>query len=203
MFPGGVSPVDMRSNWKKALLWSSLGGVAIGTAASMVRNRRRAPASKPRCTKIPDGVARIHLQTERYQVEESGNAWTLHDRYLLQATPFKAWSVLELPETSNVSGEGGSDIYHVTHSQFRDAAEPESAPGEECVLDRFYGTVTALGADGKSCGSNTLARGATLEIAKCLVGGASNGVETGELHRSAAPILNFRFELEPRSNPEA
>ena len=135
-------------------------------------------------------------------MEGSGGSETVHDRYLLQATPFKVWSVLELPDGSSVPGTGGSDIYHVTHSRLWDGAEGESGPGEGRILERFYGTVTVLDPDGKPCGANLLARGATLEIARCLVGGASNGVETGEYHRSAAPILNFRFQSEPaKANP--
>jgi hypothetical protein len=62
------------------------------------------------------------------------------------------------------------------------------------LQDRFYGTIAALEPGSNRLIREEIGRGAILGIRKCSVGGASNGVETGEIHRSAAPILNYRFE---------
>jgi hypothetical protein len=51
--------------------------------------------------------------------------------------------------------------------------------------------------EGKSRRANSLARGGILEIDKCYVGGSSNGVLSGETHRSPGPILNYQFCYPP------
>ncbi len=87
-------------------------------------------------------------------------------------------------------------IYHVTHRRCLDS-DVSGLCGDESVLQRFYATVAVQDVDGTQHGRNRIARGGILVLSKCLVGGADNGIETGEVHRSAAPILNFRFEADP------
>lgn len=94
-------------------------------------------------------------------------------------------------------------VYHVTYSRLVERPDANGSGESEKEKSRYYGTVTAGPIKGESCGRNSLARGAILEIRKCYVGGSSNGVETGEVHRSSAPILNYRFEYGPMSNEQA
>ena len=185
----------MRAKWAKAFLWSTVGGVAVGAAAVLAGSRSRGPSSVLKCQRIPEGCSRVVLWTGRFQIEEEDGLRTAHDTYVLQVTAFKAWSVLELPTEPDQPGAEGSTIYHVTHFRARDGIEPHTA--EESVLDRYYGTIALIGPNGKSCGRNRLARGGVLQLAECLVGGTSNGIETGKIRHSAAPILNFRFEYGP------
>ncbi len=95
---------------------------------------------------------------------------------------------MELP-----AGSQGSRIYHITHKRCLDPVA-SGLCGDESILQRFYATVAVQDMDGKRHGRNLIARGGILVLSKCLVGGAENGIETGEVHRSSAPILNFRFE---------
>jgi hypothetical protein len=185
----------MRSKWANAFLWSTLGGAAVGAAAVLAGNRRRKQAPVLRCQRIPEGCSRIVLRTEAFQMENAEGVYTYHDTYILQVTPFKAWSVMELPPTPGRPGAEGSRVFHVTHLRTRDGVDAQAT--EESVLDRYYGTIALLDPTGESCGRNRLARGGILQVAECLVGGAANGVETGNLRHSAAPILNFRFEYTP------
>jgi hypothetical protein len=185
----------MRSKWARAFLWSTLGGAAVGAAAVLAGRGRRKRDPVLRCQMIPEGCSRVVLWTEAFRVKDGEGVSTYHDTYVLQVTPFKAWSVLELPSEAGQAGAEGSTVFHVTHLRARDGAGAE--PAEESVLDRCYGTIALIDPDGEPCGRNRLARGGVLQVAECLVGGAANGVETGNAHRSAAPILNFRFEYTP------
>ena len=180
----------MRARWTKAFLWSTLGGAAVGVTAVLAGRRRRSAPPVLRCQRIPDGCSRVVIWTRGFQIEAPDGPQTVHDTYVLQVTPFKAWSVMDLPSDP---GDGrtteGSDIYHIAHSRTRD--------GAETVLDRCYATIDLIDAHGKSCGRNRLARGGVLRVRECLVGGAANGIETGNVRLSAAPVLNFRFEYSP------
>lgn len=196
---GGANPHrfrnHMRSKWAKAFIWSTLGGAAVGAAAVLAGTRRRKQPPVLRCQRIPEDCSRIVLWTEAFQVREADGACACHDTYVLQVTPFKAWSVLELPSEPGRAGPEGSTVFHVTHLRARDVID---APAPvETVLDRYYGTITLIDPNGESCGRNRLARGGILQVAECLVGGSANGIETGNVSRSAAPILNFRFEYTP------
>ncbi len=185
----------MRSKWTKALVWSTLGGAAIGAAAALAGMRTRKGQPVLRCQRIPEGCSRIVLWTEAFQVQETEGARTCHDTYILQVTPFKAWSVLELPSEPGQGGPEGSPIFHVTHMRAREVAGSQGTV--DSVLERYYGTISLVDPSGGSCGPNRLARGGVLQVAECLVGGSANGIETGDVRTSAAPILNFRFEYSP------
>lgn len=185
----------MRSKWARAFLWSTLGGAAVGAAAVLAGTRRRRQLPVLRCQRIPEGCSRVVLWTEAFQVQEADGTHTCHDTYVLQVTPFKAWSVLELPSEPGGGGPEGSTIFHVTHMRAREV--PGSPATVDAVLDRCYGTISLVDPNRESCGRNRLARGGVLQVAECLVGGSANGVETGNVRRSAAPILNFRFEYTP------
>ncbi len=185
----------MRSRWAKAFIWSTLGGAAVGAAAVLAGTRRRKQTPALRCQRIPEECSRVVLWTEAFQVKEEGAVYACHDTYVLQVTPFRAWSVLELPSEAGRSGAEGLTVFHVTHLRGCDVIDTQ-APVER-VLDRYYGTIALIDPNGEPCGRNCLARGGVLQVAECLVGGSANGVETGNVRRSAAPILNFRFEYAP------
>jgi len=185
----------MRSKWAKAFLWSTVGGAAVGVAAVLAGNRRQNRAPVLKCQRIPEGCSRVLLWTEAFRMEDADGAHTYHDTYVLQVTPFKAWSVLELPSEPGRPGPEGSTVYHVTHLRAREGIDTQAT--EESVLGRYYGTIALVDLNGESCGRNRLARGGVLQVTECLVGGAANGVETDNVQRSAAPILNFRFEYTP------
>ncbi len=186
----------MRTKWTKALFWSTVGGAAVGAAAVLAGNRRRTRAPALICQRIPEGCSRVVLWTETFELRgEDGVQRTCQDIYILQVTPFKAWSVLELPSEPGRSGPEGSAVYHVTHLRAGDAMDPQAA--RESVLERYYGTISLIDRNGESCGRNRLARGGVLQVSECLVGGTANGIDTGNVKSSAAPILNFRFEYTP------
>lgn len=176
-------------------LWSSVGSVAVGLAVALAGKPRKRPAPKLACRKIPGDCATVWLWTERFELEDGSTRRLVHDRYVLEATPFKVWSVLDVSPEPGKPNPKGLPIYHATHHRIVES--PGNGTTKEQVQERFYGTVRAVNPVSGSCANNHLARGGLLEIDKCYVGGASNGIETGEVHRSAAPILNFRFEYEP------
>jgi len=151
------------------------------------------------CRKLPRECHAIGLWTERFEVAEPGARFFVHDRYDLQPTSFKVWSILDLPSAglSGSSGPEGSAIYHVTRRRIPDEDEGNSVKLLQPLQERFYGVVAVLDASGRFCAGSAIARGGILEIKKCYVGGSSNGVESGEIHRSAAPILNYRIEYAP------
>ncbi len=161
----GQVPVRiMRERLKRAFFWSSVGGLALGAAVALIGKVARKPALSP-------------------LVYEKSVA---HDEYLLQVTPFKVWSFLNLQE--------GIPVYHATVIRHLEPANGENMREQAQIQDRFYGILSATGGPGESPGPNLLARGGFLELRKCSVGGTSNAVETGDVHRSAGLVLNYRFE---------
>src|SRR5437773_4085667 len=185
MSQGQVPVRIVRLN--RAFLWSSLGGVALGVGVALIGKMARKPALSPLVyEKIPPGCRKISLWTERFEIEAAGKLSVAHDEYLLQVTPFKVWSFLNLEE--------GIPVYHATVIRHLESANGENMREEAQIQDRFYGTLSATGGPGESPGPNRLARGALLEFRKCRVGGSSNAVETGDVHRSAGLVLNYRFE---------
>ena len=189
----------MRAKYKKLFLWSSLGSIAVGAALTLARRPKRKIYRPLACRKIPSECHGVHLWTERFEVVAAGTRRLVQDRYYLQPTPFKVWSVLDL-SYRGAPGERrpqGAAIYHVTHSRLQENAEQDQAHEEELLQDRFYGIVTVTDASGNSCGTNAIARGGILAIRKCYVGGTSNGVESGEVHRSIRRILNYRIDIAP------
>lgn len=189
--PGQSAGKHMKANYRRLFLWSSIGTIAVGAAVALTRRPRRAATRVLAWRKIPRHCQGVFLWTERFALEEKGARFYAHDRYYLQATPFRVWSVLDLNAQGvpRESGPGGTGIYHVTHSRVL-----ENHNEEEHIQDRFYGVVSVLDAAGRSCGTNCIARGGILEIKKCLVGGSSNGIESGEVHRSRSLILNYRID---------
>jgi hypothetical protein len=185
----------MRSHWKRAFIWSSLGGLMLGTAVALARKARRPQPPPIDLRPVPTGCSRISAWTEHFQVEENGIAALVQDRYLFQGTPFKVWSVLETQqESGQESRAAGWRIYHVTHLRFYEASVAEEMAEQGQLQDRFYGTIAVTDPEGHRPIRDKLGRGMILAIRKCSVGGASNGIETGDFHYSAAPLLNFRFE---------
>lgn len=191
---------SMNAKWKQMFIWSSIGGAVLGAAATLARKKRRDAGRPLVCRKVPAGCAQFCVWTERFTLEKGGQRQCAHDRYFFEATPFKVWNVLDLAD-ANKRLQDGSPVYHVTHMRNFEKWQNGSWQEEEQVIDRYYGTITAIGNDGKPCGRNMMARGGILEIRRCLVGGASNGVETGDKYRSKGRILNYRWDA--GSSPKA
>lgn len=187
---------SMNPKWKQMFVWSSIGGVVLGAAVTLARKKRKESSRPIACRRIPGGCERFSVWTERFNLAGAQQHQFAHDQYCCEATPFKVWNVLDLADAAKRPQDGAS-VYHVTHTRAFERWENGGWNEEERVMDRFYGTISTVGNDGKSCGRNMIARGGTLEIRKCLVGGASNGVETGEQHRSEGRILNYRWDLTP------
>jgi hypothetical protein len=186
----------MEANYRKWFLWSSLGSLAFGAAVALARRTRRMEIRPLFCRKLPRECHEIVLWTERFEVEDQGTRFFVHDRYAFQPTSFKVWGILDLPSAGQTgsSRREGSAIYHVTRTRIADEANGISVKLAPPLQERFYGVVSVLDSSGRICAGSAIARGGFLEIKKCYVGGSSNGVESGEIHRSAAPILNYRIE---------
>jgi len=184
----------MKAKWKKFFFWSSLGSLALGATLAVAKKPKRKHERPLIFSKIPGKCQRLLIWTERLQIEEAGAQIVVRDKYILQPTPFKVWNIMDLATAQGEPSHSGASIFHASHFRlYERGADQESA--EEAILqDRFYGTITAIDTHGKSRGAGYIARGGILEIRKCRVGGASNGVETGEVHHSIGKILNFRFE---------
>ncbi len=181
----------MRSGWKKLFFWSSLGSMAIGTAVALAR--RKKPSSPVLVfTRIPQGCRKITVWTGQPPGPEMESGPETHDRYVLRPTSFKVWNILDI-RSSGLGGSlgEGTPIFHVTHWQ----SGGETAKEEEKIIERFYGTVACMNSRGEISPKNHIARGATLVIRKCLVGGATNGIESGEVHTSTAPIFDYALDL--------
>ncbi len=189
---------QMKSRWKRVLVWSSLGGLAVGTAIALAKRARTPQGELLDYQRIPAGCQRLSLWTEQFQAEEGGSDLAVQDKYVLQLTPFKIWSVFEFSGQPGGTHQEGAAIYHITYLRYAGDALGGGYPDEGRLQDRFYGTIDTVSAEGRRGERNHIARGGILEIRKCLVGGASNGVETGEVHRSAAPVLHYRFEYSAR-----
>jgi hypothetical protein len=188
----------MKSGWKRLFFWSSLGGVAVGTAVALARKARPPQLPLLEYERIPLGCQRASLWTEQYSSEEGDGSVAAQDKYVLQVTTFKVWSVVEAGGGRPGEKPEGTTIYHVTHLRYAATGGVEGYPDDGRLQDRFYGTIAVVRPDGRLGPRNCVARGAILEINKCLVGGGSNGIETGEVHHSASPILNYRFEYSAR-----
>lgn len=184
----------MKTGWKRFFVWSSIGSLALGATVSLGRKKRKRLVRPFVCEKLPDNCLRLAIWTERFQVQRNGHRFSARDRYLLQLTQFKVWRVLDVSQVSDSEGRAGIPVFHVTHLRLVEVNEGEQVREQEGTVDRFYGTVTVVDESGSSCARNSIARRGILEIRKCNVGGAVNGVETGEVHRSSGLILNYRFE---------
>lgn len=184
----------MKSNWKRVFLWSSLGGLAVGTSVALTRIGRKPRGLPLRYEQIPRRCQRVILWTELFALEEGGKELSAHDEYLLQPTPFKVWSVLELPSSGSALRGEGATVFHVTVSRYVNTGETDESKKREVWKDKFYGIIVSS----RPAGEARIARGASLTISKCYVGGTANGVESGEVHRSSGRILNYRFEYAPR-----
>jgi hypothetical protein len=187
----------MKANYKKLFLWSSLGSIAVGTAVAIAKHQKRVIYPPLACRKIPRTCVALHVWTERFAVNEAGVRHFAHDRYQMQPTHFKLWNVLDLSFRSSPARllPEGATIYHIT--QLRSFENDDENQGDEFMLDRFYGVVTVVEPANRrsGCGVNSIARGGVLEVRKCYVGGTSNGVESGEIHRSSGRVLNYRIEV--------
>jgi len=188
----------MKSNWKRVFFWSSLGlgGLAVGTSVALTRIGRKPRRLPLRYEQIPRRCQRIILWTELFAIEEGGKKLSAHDEYLLQPTSFKVWSVLELPASGTALRGEGASVFHVTVNRYVITGAAEKSKKREVSKDTFYGIIVSSGPSDEA--TNRIARGASLTISKCYVGGTANGVESGELHRSMGRILNYRFEYAPR-----
>lgn len=185
----------MRTNWKRFFVWSSLGGLAVGTTVALSRRLREASvAGAPGNEKIPEKCRRISLLTGRFSLRRNGRPAEAQDEYRFEATPFKVWSVVDMSPPAGLNRPEGARVFHVDWIRHFYPAEDREGAEETLLLERFYGTLRVADRDGAVSPANSLGRGMLLEIRKCNVGGASNGVETGEVHRSAAIILNYRCE---------
>ena len=189
----------MKSNWKKVFLWSSIGGLAVGTSVALTRIGRRPRPLPLRYEYIPRRCQRVILWTELFSIVQGGKKVSAHDEYLLQPTSFKVWSVMELPSSSSALRGEGATVFHVSVSRYVITGEAEKSRKREVSNDKFYGII--ISSDPAGVPPNGIARGASLTISKCYVGGTANGVESGEVHRSKGRILNYRFEYAPRPNP--
>ena len=185
----------MKTSLKKLFFWSSLGSLFFGASVAFAR-KKQGPKSVSACQNIPHACRRIDVWTE-LAADENDKGMLCREHYVLRPTSFKVWSILELPTSPGQPNPTGAAVYHVTFLRLVEKPGDTAAEESEEERSRYYGTVSVLARGGKSCSKNSLARGAILEIRKCYVGGASNGVETGEIHRSSAPILNYRFEYGP------
>jgi hypothetical protein len=186
----------MKSKWKRVFILSSLGSLAVGTTLSLVRKSRKPSLPPLAYKKIPAECQRISLWTERFRTGKGGAERPAYDKYLLQATRFKLWNVLDV--VRDQLNDDGIPIYHVTVTRYIEFGEGKEEREEPEPAHKFYGTVGVVNSAGKSPGPNYLARGGRLEIRKCQVGGAANGVDTGEIHRSEGRVLNYRLEYTPK-----
>jgi hypothetical protein len=166
----------------------------LGTVGAFSKKPRSAQMPQMDSYKIPPNCQTVSLWTEQFRAGSGPDAPAVQDKYILRVTPFKVWSVLGFGEKPTGGRQEGATIYHITHVRYVALAGGQGYPDEGKLQDRFYGTPSVLDIDGKHSRRNHVARGRVLEIRKCRVGGASNGVETDEVHRSMAPILNYRFE---------
>lgn len=186
----------MVKNWKRALFWSSLGSVAIGAAVALVRKPKQRDAREFLCRPIPADCDEVVIWTERFQAGEMDQPDAVaRDKYMLQRTLFKLWSVLDVG--LDQGKPAGAPIYHVSRYRLVDRAAGAAVAEEERPVERFYGTVATRRPGSEKAAGNCIGRGGRLEIEKCYVGGSSNGVLSGEIHVSSGPILNFRFRRIP------
>ncbi|MFH1574739.1 MAG: hypothetical protein ABIG68_12200, partial [Acidobacteriota bacterium] len=161
----------MDDKWKKAFWWSSLGGLIVGATVALARKPKGATTTAPACRSIPSDCREIVAYTERFQSREDGREQVVRDKYLIQPTRFKLWSVLELGTAAASTKAIGSPIYHIAHLRIAEA-ETEVAEESSRLLERYYGTITAGVPGGGKCPGNSLARGAFLLSDKCYVGGS-------------------------------
>jgi hypothetical protein len=190
----------MKTQWKRLFLWSSLASLAVGATLAVTRRTRKNAESPLVCRDIPPECERLVAWTERFQEEQDGREQLAHDEYLFQPTPFRVWSVLDLGAERDSQSRRGTAIYHVTHRRLGEIPDGTESSEIELISERYYGTLDVVDTQGRTCGPNRIARGGTLVIKKCYVGGTSNGVETGEIHHSLAPILNYRFDYVTQKN---
>src|SRR5512138_1586880 len=177
----------MRVRWKRLFFWSSLGSVAVAVAVSVARKARK-PAAAPEFYSIPPDCSGLTIRTQLFEAGEGRAKNAVWDEYSAQPTSFKVWNVLELQPQPSGTNPHGRTIYHISHVRQR-----RDLPQTGELVERFYGTLRSVDPRSRAPRNDELARGTILEIARCYVGGASNGVETGEVHRSGAPVADFVF----------
>jgi hypothetical protein len=188
----------MKNRWKKMLILSSLGGMAVASVVAMARRVKTPELPDLEIQRIPEDCQRLSLWTEQFRLADGDTEVAVQDKYQLQLTPFKVWNLYQLGGGQGESKPEGATVYHVTHVRYTEIPGGDGYADEGKLQDRYYGTVAVALRDGTRSADNCIARGGILEIKKCLVGGASTGLETGEIHRSSAALVNYRFEYSAR-----
>jgi hypothetical protein len=169
-----------------------LSGLALGSTVVLSRKRKQ-PETLPPPWLIPENPGPFSIVTEELEWAHENQRFRSTLEYYCQPTQFRVWRLMDL-DLYRVRREGndkmsGHPVFHVTPKlSLRDVDEKITPVDEE----RFYATIHAHRGRTETTLASCVQVGRNVEFRKCHVGGALNGIETGERLVSMAPVKEVR-----------
>ena len=169
-----------------------LSGLALGSTVVLSR-RRKQPETLPPPWLIPENPGPFSIVTEELEWTDENQRFRSRREYDCQPTQFRVWRLMDL-DLYRVRREGndrmsGYPVFHVTPKLSVWGADGKITSVDE---ERFYATIYAHRGKTETTLASCVQVGRYVEFRKCHVGGALNGIETGERVVSMAPVREVR-----------
>ncbi|MBI2821428.1 MAG: hypothetical protein HYX74_04335 [Acidobacteria bacterium] len=167
-----------------------LSGIALGSTVFMAR-KKRVPLPAPWW--IPEKPEPFSIVTDELEWSHENQRYRSHLEYFCQPTQFRLWNLLDLDlyRVRHEQGQAmrGDSIFHVILKVHLRGKDKGVVTLEE---ERFYATIHTHRGSGTTTLASAVQVGRYVEFRKCHVGGAPNGIETGERVVSMAPVQEIR-----------
>ncbi len=179
--------------WKKLGLGVGglfLSGIALGSTVFFARKKTE-PLPPPYW--IPEPPTPFSILTDEIEGKHDKQSFRSYLEYFCQPTQFRVWTLvdLDLYRVQRQSGPAmnGHPIFHITSR-----IHLRGSDGTTTTIDdeRFYATIHTHRGKSLTTLASCIQVGKFVEFRKCHVGGALNGIETGERMVSMAPVKEIR-----------
>ncbi|MBI3939264.1 MAG: hypothetical protein HY315_00380 [Acidobacteria bacterium] len=168
-----------------------LGGLALGSTIFLAKKKTE-PLPPPWW--IPEKPGPFSILTEEMEWTHEDQHLRSHLEYSCQPTQFRVYNLLNLElyrvQREGGSKEGGDPVFHITLKVHLWGPDQKVTAIED---ERFYATIHAHRGKTGTTLASAVQVGRYVEFRKCHVGGALNGVETGERVVSMAPVKEIRL----------
>lgn len=181
--------------WKSGLGLGGLflSGLALGSTVFLSRKKAEEPLPAPWW--IPEKAEPFSILIEEMEWKHEGRTVHSYLEYCCQPTQFRVYNLLNLElyrlqREAGRKGGSGDPIFHVTLKAHLREGEQAATTVED---ERFYATIHAHRGNTGTALASAVQVGRFVEFRKCHVGGALNGVESGERLVSMAAVKEITF----------
>ncbi len=166
---------------KKFSIISGIGGTLLGGFLLLKNKKQNKIEGKP--IDLDESVKWIFISTEKYSEPIDGELRTCYIEYILEKTNFFVVNILS-------SEKNTLPIYYVTPTRVVEVGNGKI----ESSADSFYAVVGIPGEKGKRDKLCKIQKGKKLVFHTCIVGGAKNGVFTGDKLYSKRAVNKIEIE---------